>query len=158
MYFGDFINQKRKEQNMSIDELVKKSNIPKGTLSKITAGINTNPTLTTVKALCKALNCSLDDALDFEKESSFTADELYMIKKYRALDMHGIKMVDFVLNEEYARCEGARKTIQGETTVPTAIAAQGGGINTEISPESENAVLSKLEELDKNERKNDLGL
>ncbi len=109
MCFGDFINNKRKALNMSIDELVEKSGVPKGTLSKITAGINTNPTLTTAKAICKALNCSLDDALDFENDNTFSSNELNVIKKYRALDRHGIKVVDYVLNAEYERCENIRE-------------------------------------------------
>lgn len=67
MYFNDYINDRRKQLNMSVDELVVKSGIPKGTLSKITAGINTNPTLSTIEALCKALNCTIDDAVCQQK-------------------------------------------------------------------------------------------
>lgn len=48
---------------MSVDDLVEISGIPKGTLSKITAGINTNPTLSTIEAICKALDCSIDEAV-----------------------------------------------------------------------------------------------
>ena len=104
MSLNEFINKRRKELNMSIDDLVAESGIPKGTLSKITAGINTNPTLSTVETLCKALKCSINDAVGFVSESdSFTFDEQKMIKKYRALDEHGKKIVDFVLNEEYDR-------------------------------------------------------
>ena len=104
MSLNEFINKRRKELNMSIDDLVAESGIPKGTLSKITAGINTNPTLSTVETLCKALKCSINDAVGFVSESnSFTIDEQKMIKKYRALDEHGKKIVDFVLNEEYDR-------------------------------------------------------
>ena len=104
MSLNEFINKRRKELNMSIDDLVAESGIPKGTLSKITAGINTNPTLSTVETLCKALKCSINDAVGFVSESdSFTIDEQKMIKKYRALDEHGKKIVDFALNEEYDR-------------------------------------------------------
>lgn len=103
MYFGEFINNRRKELNMSIDELVKKSSVPKGTLSKITAGINTNPTLSTIRALCKALNCTMDDALDFEKESTLSTKETEMVKKYRSLDDYGKDMVNTVLEKELTR-------------------------------------------------------
>lgn len=112
MFFGEFINNRRKELNMSIDELVEKSNVPKGTLSKITAGINTNPTLTTATALCKALGCSIDDAFDFEKENTVSTAELDAIKKYRRLDPHGAKTVDLVLNEEYERCVQSVDAVQ----------------------------------------------
>lgn len=66
MNFNEFINFKRKQLNLSVDDLVKISGIPKGTLSKITAGINTNPKLSTIEALCIALNCSLDEAINFK--------------------------------------------------------------------------------------------
>lgn len=104
MSFNEFINIRRKELGMSIDELVIKSGIPKGTLSKITAGINTNPTLSTVETLCKALNCTLNDAVGYVEENQATPKEMVQIKKYRQLDAHGKKMVDFTLNEEYERC------------------------------------------------------
>ncbi len=107
MCFGSFINEKRREMKMSIDELSEKSGIPRGTVSKITAGINTNPTLTTAKALCMALGCSMDDALNFERNDSFSYDEIKAIKKYRTLDEYGAKVVDYVLNTEYERCENA---------------------------------------------------
>lgn len=61
MELNEVINYRRKSLNMSVDDLVTKSGVPKGTLSKITAGINANPTLSTVKAICKALDCTLDD-------------------------------------------------------------------------------------------------
>ena len=102
MSLNEFINKRRKELNMSIDDLVAESGIPKGTLSKITAGINTNPTLSTVETLCKALKCSINDAVGYDSETdSFSSSELKMIKKYRALDEHGKKIVDFILDEEY---------------------------------------------------------
>ena len=66
MNFNEFINFKRKQLNLSVDDLVRISGIPKGTLSKITAGINTNPKLSTIEALCVALNCSLDEAINFK--------------------------------------------------------------------------------------------
>lgn len=112
MVFNEFINNRRKELNMTVDELVKKSGVPKGTLSKITAGINNNPTLSTVEALCKALNCSLDDAVGFAlKQPDFSNSEINHIKKYRELDLHGKKIVDFVLYEEHERCHPVIKLI-----------------------------------------------
>ncbi|MFR5717917.1 MAG: helix-turn-helix domain-containing protein [Anaerotignum faecicola] len=44
------INDMRKHIGMSIDDLSEKSGVPKGTLSKITAGITKNPH-DTVKAI-----------------------------------------------------------------------------------------------------------
>lgn len=63
------INEIRKAKNMSIDELCVKSGIPKSTISKITAGITTNPTLDTMQAIARALGCRLDDFDDFPVET-----------------------------------------------------------------------------------------
>ena len=65
---------------MSIDELVTKSGIPKGTLSKITAGISTNPTLSTVEAICLALECSLNEAVGYVERNQITSQEKMYIK------------------------------------------------------------------------------
>lgn len=101
--FNEFINKRRKELNLSVDDLVEKSGIPKSTLSKITAGISTNPTLSTVEALCKALNCSLNEAVGFENEA-FSPNERLIIQRYRFLDYFGRKAIDELLNTEYERC------------------------------------------------------
>ncbi len=108
MALGDRINAIRKEKKISIDELCALSNIPKGTLSKITAGITGNPTLETVKSIAYALGCTLDDLDDNPPQTvkeiplySFEEDE--HIKKYRILDVHGKRVVDSALNLEYDR-------------------------------------------------------
>ncbi|MCI8594991.1 MAG: helix-turn-helix transcriptional regulator [Oscillospiraceae bacterium] len=64
MSLSSKINELRKQKGLSIDELCQKSGIPKGTLSKITAGITTSPTLDTVCAIANALECTLDDLSD----------------------------------------------------------------------------------------------
>lgn len=64
MSLGSKINEIRKRKGLSIDELCELSGIPKGTLSKITAGITTSPTLDTVRAIANALGCKLDDLDD----------------------------------------------------------------------------------------------
>lgn len=61
MSLGSRINDIRKEKGISLDELCERSGVPKGTLSKITAGITDNPTLETVKSIARALECTLDD-------------------------------------------------------------------------------------------------
>ena len=58
MELGQMIAMRRKEAKMTIDELVAKSGIPKGTLNKIIAGTTRDPQLETVKAIARALNCT----------------------------------------------------------------------------------------------------
>lgn len=113
MTMNEFINQRRKELGISLDDLADISGVPKGTVSKITSGINTNPKLSTLQALCKALECTLDDALSEEKSSSsvlFTPAELLHIKKYRTLDEYGKRLIDSALEIEYERCSCSAST------------------------------------------------
>ena len=49
------------------------------------------------------LLAEFDDEDILKKQNVFSDIEQKMIKKYRALDEHGKKIVDFVLNEEYDR-------------------------------------------------------
>lgn len=76
MSLGSKINEIRKRKGLSIDELCELSGIPKGTLSKITAGITTSPTLDTVRAIANALGCKLDDFDDSQdtRKSPGTAE------------------------------------------------------------------------------------
>lgn len=59
------ITDLRKQVGMTIDELSIRSGIPVSTLKKISAGLTANPTLDTVKAIARALNCSIDEFDDF---------------------------------------------------------------------------------------------
>ena len=64
MSFADKLSEFRKEKRMTIDELSELSGIPKGTLSKISAGLIEDPKLKTAKALLNALGRTLDDLDD----------------------------------------------------------------------------------------------
>lgn len=62
--------------------------------------------VSTVLKVCKALGIEVESLIDNQNISpsfSFTQKEIHHIKKYRALDEHGQKMVDFTLTEEYNR-------------------------------------------------------
>lgn len=154
MFFNDFINNRRKELNISIDELVEKSGVPKGTLSKITAGISTNPTLSTVEALCSALNCSLDDAVGYIEKNkngiTFSKSEIDTIKKYRSLDQFGKKAVDDLLDNQYERCQFEAK--EEPKFVPTLVAARSKNndepINVTQTPRDELKIFDTVPQSD----------
>lgn len=100
MSLGSRINEIRKQKNLSIDALCERSGIPKGTLSKITAGITTSPTLDTVRAIANALECTLDDLDDKPPKSKNTPDvaeaapeEKHLIGLYRELNEEGQNLV-----------------------------------------------------------------
>ena len=114
------INNMRKHIGMSIDELSEKSGVPKGTLSKITAGITKNPSIDTVKAIVHTMGFTLDDLDDFPRSKSgndLSAENMELIKKYSNLDAHGKKIVDFVLNEESERSKANQKKEDSQDTV-----------------------------------------
>ena len=137
MSLSEFINKRRKELNMSIDDLVAESGIPKGTLSKISAGINTNPTLSTVESLCKALKCSINDAVGFVTESdNVSLSEFQAIKKYRSLDPYGKKAVTSVLDIEFERClEAKQKKKQHTRLIDFIDIPVSAGIGTYLDDE-----------------------
>ena len=113
------INDMRKHIGMSIDELSEKSGVPKGTLSKITAGITKNPSIDTVKAIVHTMGFTLDDLDDFPRSKSgndLSAENMELIKKYSNLDAHGKKIVDFVLNEESERSKANQKKEDSQET------------------------------------------
>ena len=106
----DVFNEMRKKSGMSLDEISIKSGVPKGTLSKITAGITKAPPLETMRKLVYSMGYTLDD-LDrgLEASDNFSMAEKAHIKKYRLLDPYGKEAVDGVLDVESRRCEAARK-------------------------------------------------
>lgn len=119
MGLGDRINLIRKEKNMSIDDLCERSSIPKGTLSKITAGITSNPTLETVRAIAKALECKLDDLDDHpDYYDGFVPIERTIINKYRTLDQYGQDTVSAVLECEARRCAAELEKQQEQAHSP----------------------------------------
>ncbi|MGN1134700.1 MAG: helix-turn-helix domain-containing protein [Oscillospiraceae bacterium] len=99
------INEYKKEKGLTNKKISELTGISVSSLDKITSGDNTNPKLETVRLICNALGCKLSDLLDNDSPNNedIKPVEREIIKKYRALDEHGKKIVDFVLNEEYDR-------------------------------------------------------
>lgn len=140
------INLMRKHVGMSIDELSEKSGVPKGTLSKITAGITKNPSVDNVKAIVHAMGFTLDDLDDIpqaKRNNLFTDKEVEHIKKYRRLPDSGKEMVDMVLDKEYERA------VTSETTYSASIAAYGGnGVERiEMTPEQNIKAMEERKKL-----------
>ena len=99
------INEIRKAKNMSIDELCERSGIPKSTISEITAGITTNPTLDTIQAIAQALGCRLDDFDDTPRPVKNAPSELSeeakkIAKDFDKLTDHGKGAVRAILGYE----------------------------------------------------------
>lgn len=54
------IKELRHENNLTQHELAEKAGIPRATIAMIETGDNTNPTLSTLVAIAKALNIDID--------------------------------------------------------------------------------------------------
>lgn len=61
MALHEILTQKRIELGLSLDEIVKRSGVPKGTVAKIMSGNTPNPQIESLKAIAYALDLTLDD-------------------------------------------------------------------------------------------------
>lgn len=101
--FGHIDFAERKQAGLTIDELSARSGVPKGTLNKILNGITRDPQLETVKALARALGCTLEDFDDTPRPRTLTQPEFDLIRKYRRLDSDSRRLVDLVIDQELRR-------------------------------------------------------
>lgn len=124
----EIINQIKKEKGLTNAQISKMSGVTLSTLDKITSGINKNPKLDTLLAICKVLGCSLNDFVDLpnEKPAPTLSDEAEKIGwRWANLDRHGQTVVSVVMTEEEKRMEAERKArrskkVQGAAADPDA--------------------------------------
>ena len=62
------LNELKDAKGYTIKELAQITEIPHSTMSKIFAGINNNPSIETVQKIASALDCGLDDFIEYEVE------------------------------------------------------------------------------------------
>lgn len=114
----------RKEAGLTIDELARKSGVPKGTINKIIAGTTRAPQVATLSALATAMGKTLAD-FDLEHAphrapEGFTEGEMLHLRKYRQLDSRGREAVDCLLDLEY------RQSQLSSRPAPLTLAANPG--------------------------------
>lgn len=101
MTFGEKIKDSRKAQKLTQKQLADAIGAKHNSVSDWENDKN-KPDPDTIELLCGVLNITPNYLLkSFEEE--FSTREKQLIKKYRNLDAHGKKMVDFTLNEEWER-------------------------------------------------------
>ena len=141
------INEIRKERKMDLATLAELSGVPYGTLSKITAGITKDPKLETVKSIARTLGVTIDVFDDApsrqqaeDSDLQFTPEEKNLIKKYRGLDTHGKKAVDWIAEHELNRLQGIESPIGGiienATTAYTKIIPFPGKVSAGLGVEA----------------------
>ncbi len=106
----DRIKKIKSEKKLTNDQLAALSGIPLGTLSKVLAGMNDSPKLSTLLSICRALDCSLEYIVTGEPENTnnytLSAKEIEMMESYRRLDVWGRDLVSIMIAKESERCFG----------------------------------------------------
>ena len=122
MNFVERIKQIKKDTGMKTETLAEKSGISVSTLSKLLSGHTEEPKLSAAIAIADALGCSLEylaTGKDIPAPLS-EADEA-RLAKFHALDAHGTRVCDYILNEEYLRvCVSSAQTKPAEVAAPKA--------------------------------------
>lgn len=122
----EYFDQIRLSRGMTLEKLSELTEIPVGTLSKISSG-SSKPSYHNMCLIANALNCSLDDFTDVV-DSSLTKDELYVLNEYRCLNNHGkefIKQLLYLESELSNIMNDSKKKIV-ECFIPTGISGDGG--------------------------------
>ncbi len=72
------LKELKKSKNYTSNDISQKTGIPKSTIEKIFGGFNKNPTIESLQKIANALDCGLDDFLEYEQEpvSPFYADRI----------------------------------------------------------------------------------
>lgn len=99
------LKEMKKVSGKTSKEISDATGIPKSTVDKLFSGQTKEPYLSSTRAIVHFLGFTLDDLLEPSKLNEFSQTEINHIKKYRALDERGKKMVDLVLNEEYEQSQ-----------------------------------------------------
>lgn len=105
MAFKDRLKEARQNKGYTQEQLAEQVGIAKTTLTGYEKG-NREPNMATISNLLRVLE--VDANYLWQDETTFpfelTYDEMeHLVKKYRDLDLHGKKMVDFTLREEWER-------------------------------------------------------
>ncbi len=104
MTIGSRIRAAREAKSLTQPQLAAKVGNIKSSVVSMWENDKSRPDLDRLSRLCKALDVSSDELLGLRIDvSKPTSEELERNKKIRALDEHGLEMVDFVIEKEYAR-------------------------------------------------------
>lgn len=107
MSIGSRIKQRREELGYTQPQLAELVGVSKGAIGNYESNIS-SPNEKTLFRLFEILKCDANflyqDDINMNTLEVFSSFERQQIKKYRALDEHGKKAVDSVLEIEYSRC------------------------------------------------------
>lgn len=78
------LNEIRKLKGLSIEDVAKNANLPKGTVEKVLFGIVKHPRIDTMEAIEKALGIT-SDKIEYKNEEQYTEQEKRLVKAFRTL-------------------------------------------------------------------------
>lgn len=104
----EIINTLKKEKRLTNAQIAKMSGVTLSTLDKITSGVNTNPKLDTLQAICRVLGCTLDDFMDNPQKNKaaplYSSEAMKLAKDYDCdMDDRGRETVRAVADFEIAK-------------------------------------------------------
>ena len=123
--FGDRLKEARLSCGFTQDELAKRTGTVKATISSYELG-KTEPDMYRISQFISVLgvdaNFLFRDEMAAVSQIPVTSDEQELLEKYRTLDDHGKRVVDFLLNEEAARVAASKEQGRKRLTDEEAIA------------------------------------
>lgn len=107
MSFGTRLKDKRKELGITQPQLAKMLNVSQSAIGSWETDTN-SPHATILYKLFDILHCDVnylfqDETVELYKDKAIPEEFENIIQKYRDLDNHGRKMVNFTLQEEWER-------------------------------------------------------
>lgn len=114
MGLSNRLRERREQLGLTQGEVASLLGITPGAVGNYENGVST-PKADILFKVFDALKCDAnylfqDEMKNLTAEDSATPDEMEkLVKKYRELDTHGKKMVDFTLNEEWERSTSDQK-------------------------------------------------
>ena len=102
MSFSEELKAARLASGVTQQEIAEVLGVDKSTYSGYETG-RRYPDLQRLRQLAEFFSTSVDRLLGLSSSSQLSSTELYKLKKYRMLDIHGRELVDMVLDKEYER-------------------------------------------------------
>lgn len=130
MDLHEILTERRRQIGMSMEELVDKSGVAKGTVSKIMAGITRNPQIESLKAITYALGLRLEDLDSDSTSSSISAKARALAEAFDKLDAHGQKVVSAVLDLETERSAATKRDYDALYARQKAVAESVDDVNS----------------------------
>lgn len=112
MSFGSRLKQRREELGLKQSELGQMLGITGSAIGNYENDVS-SPKAEILYQVFDVLKCDANylfqDEMNVSETNDFTVSEKFIIKKYRALDEHGKKIVDIVIEEETSRIKKAKQ-------------------------------------------------